>query len=164
MRLGIIACFGAISLLASSAAAQDDAFRQGQVSLGLTGGGGPGGFGIGFDVGYMALDGIEVSLGSAFWMLEDTNLVQITPGARYIIKASDSVMPYVGVFGRRWFFTDDAYRDSTSMGGRAGAYLRTGGGTILSIGAAYERILDCPDTLEDQCASIYPEFGLALLF
>ena len=164
MRIVLLACLGFTCFPMSSVSAEGSPFQAGQVSLGLTGGGGPGGFGVGLDVGYMVLDSVEVSFGSAYWVLEETNLVQLTPGVRYIIEASESVMPYVGVFGRRWFFTEDTYSDVTSMGARAGLYLLHSGGSIVTAGVAYEEILGCSDELKEQCTSIYPEFGLALLF
>ena len=103
---------------------QNEPFQKGQFSLGLGGGGGPGGFGIGLNVGYMALDGLEVSLGGSYWVFDDTNLIRITPGVRYILVNRSSVMPYAGLFGRRWFFTDDTYEDVTSVGVRGGTYIR----------------------------------------
>ncbi|MEE2788859.1 MAG: hypothetical protein VX589_16095 [Myxococcota bacterium] len=158
-------CFSILALMLPLAShAENQPFQQGQFSLGLGGGGGPGGFGLGLNVGYMALDGLEVSLGGSYWVFDETNLIRITPGVRYIFVTGGSLMPYGGVFGRRWFFTDDAYDDITSLGGRGGTYIRAGRNALLAIGVAYEHILDCPSGLDEQCSEIYPEFGLSILF
>ena len=143
--------------------AEPTAFREGQFSLGLAGGGGPGGFGIGLDVGYLVKDGFEVSLGASYWALQDTNLFRVTPGIRYIFVQLEAFMPYVGGFARRWFFTDDAYKDVTSVGTRAGIHLRAQN-AMLGLGVAYEKLLDCQDEFDDECTSIYPEFSLSILF
>ena len=35
---------------------------------------------------------------------------------------------------------------------------------MLALGMVYEKLLDCPDQLDDECISVYPEFGLSILF
>ncbi|MBV71316.1 MAG: hypothetical protein CMH52_08195 [Myxococcales bacterium] len=144
----------------SSARAQ---FEEGDVQISAGGGGSSLGFGLSGTVGYYVLDGVEASFGLGYWSLDDTSLVQVTPGLRYVIDA-DSFRPYLGTFYRRWFFTNDIYEDTESVGARAGTFFYAGRRTMLGLGVVGEKILDCPFANDDDCTSIYPEFSLALSF
>ena len=81
------------------------------------------------------VDRIEVSLGLGYWSMEDTGLVQVTPGARLITELG-GLRPYVGVFYRRWYFSSDAYDDTHSAGSRVGTFFQAVGGPCLGLASS----------------------------
>ena len=111
----------------------------------------------------MVLDGLEASLGASYWALEDTDLYRVTLGFVTYSFNSMRCTHTLAEFARRWFFTEDSYEDLTSLGARAGFHLRARN-AMLALGMVYEKLLDCPDQLDDECISVYPEFGLSILF
>ena len=161
--LGRLVFFLALSCQLMALSPARAQFEQGDVQISAGGGGSSLGFGLSGTIGYYVLDGVETSLGLGYWSLDDTILVQVTPGVRYVIDA-DSFRPYVGTFYRRWFFTNDVYEDTESVGVRAGTFIFAGRRTMLGLGVISEKLLDCPFTDDDDCTSVYPEFSLALSF
>ena len=156
----LLVSIGLIAGLVSPAQAQ---FEQGDVQISAGGGGSSLGFGLSGTVGYYVMDGVELSLGLGYWSLEDTSLVQLTPGLRYVLDA-ETFRPYIGTFYRRWYFTNDIYEDTQSLGARAGTFFFGGRRTMLGLGIVFEKLIDCPFADDDECNAIYPEFSLALSF
>jgi hypothetical protein len=135
-------------------------FKQGDMQLSAGGGGGATGFGLDGEFGYFALDGFQVSFGAGYWSMEQTGLFRVTPGARFVFE-TEQVMPYIGVFYREWLFTDDAFTDMASVGGRLGSYFVVGETMGMTVGLVHERLMDCDGSQIDECAFYYPEFSLA---
>ena len=160
LRYYVLFCMFIPSVWASDALAQFDA---GDVTVSAGGSGGALGYGLSGTVGYFPVDRVEVSLGLGYWSMEDTGLVQVTPGLRLITELG-GLRPYVGIFYRRWYFSSDAYDDTHSAGGRLGTFFSGGGRALFGLGVVSERLLDCPFENDDECTSTYPEFSLALAF
>ena len=156
--IAVLALSLLLSLLASPAWAR---FKEGDIQLSAGGGGGAQGFGLDGELGYFALDGFQVSLGVGYWSMADTGLFRVTPGARFVFE-TERIMPFVGAFYRKWLFTDDAFTDMASIGGRLGSYFVVGRTTLMTVGVVHERFLDCDEKQIEECAFYYPEFSFAV--
>jgi hypothetical protein len=67
------------------------------------------------------------------------------------------LVPYVGVFGSRYFIYDGV-DDVNTVGSRAGL-IYVGGSLLLGLGVAVEHVVS--DCTED-CTSVYPDFTLSV--
>ena len=70
-------------------------------------------------LGYFLLNGLEAGLDGEAWVGSSPQIYKLTPGLRYVFSYRDRLLPYIGAFYRRVFFSDDPSVDS--VGGRAGA-------------------------------------------
>lgn len=111
-------------------------------------------------VGYYVLDGVEVGLGLGHQWGDGPSITRTTPSLRYVAQplvGTSPLIPYIGVFGSRYFIAD-GFDDVNTLGGRVGA-LYISGSLLLGLGLAVERIVsDC----EMDCTSYYPDFTLSL--
>jgi hypothetical protein len=137
-------------------------FSQGSLGIGIVLGSATYGesdyviLGAGFS--YFIFDGLSLGLDGDIWLGDDPSVYTLTPQARYVLYFVPVLKPYVGAFYRRYFI-EKPFDDLNSVGGRAGAYLVTGGGGYLGLGAIYERFLSCDDTLWE-CDGWYPEISV----
>ena len=153
LRCYVLFCLAIPSLWASNAWAQFDA---GDVTISAGGSGGALGYGLSGTVGYFPVDRIEVSLGLGYWSMEDTGLVQVTPGARLIWRRFTSLC---WDLYRRWYF-QAMHTKIPQCRWSNGPFFQAAGG-LFGLGVVSERLLDCPFENEDDCTSVYPEFSLA---
>lgn len=137
-------------------------FEAGNVRLAAGGGGGVGGWSVSLAGGYFIRDGLELGLGTTYIRSDETAVQQVTASTTYVFLPESSLNPYTGAFFRHWFILDGDLEPASSTGLRLGAYHTGGGGLILGGGIVYERIIGCE--ADDDCASVYPEFSLALVF
>ncbi len=145
--------------LVSYASHAESPYQAETTRISASGGAGAGGFAIGFDVGYFAADGLELSGGATYLNRNGLNVLQITPGVRYILDLV-TVDPYVGGFMRHWWFLGSEDESPWSIGVRGGLILRSGQ-LFLGIGVAREVVLDCPRKI-DECTRVYPEITFAV--
>ena len=140
-------------------------FRQGGIQVGL-------GVGwastsreswtiLGAGVGVFVFDGVQVELGSTFWLGGDPFVATITPALRYVFHFVPMVQPYVGTFYRHYFL-DSGYLDTDSIGARGGVYFSLGKHVIVGGGIAYEHFLD--DDVFTRRDDVYPELSIAAIF
>jgi hypothetical protein len=153
--------------VASPALADDTAptpFDRGKFGIGLYGGSqtalGHHYFGVGANVGYYVLDGVEIALGGVEQFGDGPNIAVITPSLRYVVQplvGKSPVIPYVGAFYNHWFISG-GIADEDTLGGRAGL-LYVSGHLILGLGVAYEHVIsECAG----DCSSVYPDISIAL--
>jgi len=111
-------------------------------------------------VGYYVLDGVEVGLGLGHQWGDGPSITRTTPSLRYVAQPLVGVsplIPYVGVFGSRYFIAD-GFDDVNTVGGRAGA-LYVSGSLLIGLGLAVEHVVS--ECAED-CTSYYPDFTLSM--
>ena len=142
--------------------AEGHPFETGQTRISAGGGGGVGGWSLGVSAGYFVTEGLELGLGTTYIRTDDLSLVQVTGSSTYVFLPAESLNPYTGGFARHWFVVDGDAESQSSAGVRVGFYNRSGRNLLFGLGAVHEVILDCP--ANDECASIYPEFSLSLIF
>ncbi len=112
---------------------------------------------LGGGLGYFLVNGLEVGFDYEAWILASPVMHRLAPEARYVLHMVPVIKPYVGVFYRHTFVTDD-YEDMDHVGARGGLfYVPQGGGVFVGGGAVYERLLDCNDNALIDCDSVYPE-------
>lgn len=142
-------------------------FCQGSIGLSLVVGSASAGsenyFVLGAGVSYYLIDGLSLGLDGDVWMGGDPTIYTLTPQARYVLWFVPVIKPYVGAFYRHYFLSE-GFEDIDSIGGRAGAYLVSGSGSYLGLGAVYEKLLDCQDDDFRDCDSWYPELTLGFSF
>lgn len=117
-------------------------------------------YGVAGGMGYYVLDGVELGLGTAHQWGDGPSITRLTPSLRYVAQPLvrySPVVPYVGVFGSR-YFVYEGNADVNTLGGRAGL-IYVGGSVLLGLGVAVERIVS--ECTED-CTSVYPDFTLSL--
>jgi len=154
---GVICVFIAGLLCTTIVAASP--YSASTTRLSASGGAGAGGFGLGLDVGYFIYDGLETSIGVAYLNTDDLEVLQITPGARYILDLG-AVDPYAGGFVRHWSFLGSDDSSLWSTGIRGGIILRSGK-LFLGAGVVREFLLDCPSNIAE-CTQTYPEITFAV--
>jgi len=111
-------------------------------------------------MGYYVLDGVEVGLGTAHQWGDGPSITRLTPSLRYVAQPlvrHSPVVPYVGVFGSR-YFVYEGNDDVNTLGGRAGL-IYVGGSVLFGLGVAVEQIVS--ECTED-CTSVYPDFTLSV--
>lgn len=117
-------------------------------------------YGVAGGMGYYVLDGVELGLSTAHQWGDGPSITRLTPSLRYVAQPlvrHSPVVPYVGVFGSR-YFVYEGNDDVNTLGSRAGL-IYVGGSVLLGLGVAVERIVS--DCTED-CTSVYPDFTLSL--
>jgi hypothetical protein len=117
-------------------------------------------YGVAGGMGYYVLDGVELGLGMAHQWGDGPSITRLTPSLRYIAQPLvrvSPVVPYVGVFGSRYFIYE-GNDDVNTVGGRAGL-VYVGGQIVFGLGIAVEQIVS--ECTED-CTSYYPDFTLSL--
>jgi len=138
-------------------------FAQGKIRLGIGGGllssRDAVDFGLEVGFGYFILDNIELGIDGAFQFGDSPFAAYLGPTARILFPINEVVAPYVGGFYRHWFLTDGLL-DFDTLGARAGLSIRTGG-AFFTIGLVYEAIVSACD---GECADLYPELGVSVLF
>lgn len=143
-------------------------FAQGRLRISLLLGGGTS-FNddyliLGGGVGYNLVDGLELSLNGAAWLIGDPFLATVTPGLTYAFVMVPQAHPYLGVFYRHYFI-GDGFEDLDTYGGRVGVYLTVGQHGFVGAGVVYERRFDCDeDVLWRECDQWYPEVTVAFVF
>ena len=113
---------------------------------------------LGSGVGVYAVDGLEVGLNGALWLLGDPLLFTITPQVKYVMHYVPVVKPYLGTFFRH-YVVDAAIDNFSSVGMRIGVLLPVRG-AFLGLGAVLERRLSC-DGRRGTCSTLYPELSFA---
>ena len=117
---------------------------------------------LGVGIGYYLVNGLQVGLDYEYWSGGDPNIQQISPRIGYVFARNQAFSPYAGIFYRRTKI--DNLPDSDAVGGRAGAYFRSGGNFVLGVGMAYIEYKDCDETVYTSCDDTYPEFTFAAYF
>jgi hypothetical protein len=117
-------------------------------------------FGLGG--GYFVADGLEVGIDAETWTGNTPHIEQVSPQARYVFNVEGPVKPYAGAFYRRTHI--ESYRDSDSIGARAGAFFLAGGNAYFGAGIVQDNHLNCDRTVYAHCSEIYPELLFAILF
>ncbi len=147
------------------AKAQEGAFRQGRLRLGLGFGGArsdqEGWLVLGVNAGYFLADGLEAHADTGFWLIGDPFLFTVSPGLRYVFHMVPEVKPYIGGFYRR-YVAGGSTAGADGVGGRAGVLFMTGLRSHFGGGVIYERIIQ--DHLFTQRNQVYPEILLSLVF
>ena len=156
----------ALLLLPVGAAAQDDAgpFAQGSVRLSLIAGfaevDGKSSFIGGAGLGYYLIDGLEVGAEGEYWFASDPSLSKFSPNVRYVLYFVPVLKPYVGALYRHTF-VGGRFDDLDSLGGRAGAFWVSGGGSFFGGGVLYETaVRGC----SEDCTQVLPELILSFSF
>jgi len=117
---------------------------------------------LGIGAGYYVLDGLLLGARVDGWFGNSPRIYQVTPEARYVIKAVPKVKPYVGVYYSRTFYED--LPDLNALGARGGVYVPVGDRVFLGAGIAYEQLQDCDKSVYRDCSRTYPEFSLMFAF
>jgi len=100
-------------------------------------------FGIGG--GYYVADGVEMGLDLESWTGNSPRIEQLSPEVRFVLSSAGTVKPYFGAFYRKTFIEN--YRDTDTVGGRAGVYWITGQRSYLGAGLAMDAHLNCDRSL-----------------
>lgn len=93
-------------------------------------------------------------------LANDPNVTRLGPRATVSLGFVPIVVPYAGVFYRRWFISNDI-PDTNSWGARLGLSLPIGPALVAYGGVVYERGFPCD---LESCDDWYPEFGAQLRF
>ena len=117
-------------------------------------------FGLG--VGYFVADGIEAGLDAETWFGNSPHIEQVSPQVRVVVNREGAIRPYIGVFYRRTHI--EGYRDSDTIGGRAGAFFLFGRNAYFGAGLAQDVHLNCDRTVYASCTATYPELLFAVVF
>ena len=136
-------------------------FAQGRVRASVIAGANSDYLVLGGGLGYYVLDGLEVGLSSQFWLIGSPRIIALSPQVRYVLYFVPFLKPYLGVFYEHGF-VGDGFRDYDSVGGRAGAFWVSNGGSYFGAGAVFEQTLDCPEFRD--CFQILPEVIVAISF
>jgi hypothetical protein len=139
-------------------------FDQGKFGLGFSAGShsslGEHYYVVGGGMGYYVLDGVELVLGTSHQWGDGPAITRLTPGLRYVAQPLvrySPLVPYVGVFGSRYFIYE-GNDDVNTVGSRAGL-IYVGGSVLLGLGVAVEHVVS--ECTED-CTSVYPDFTLSV--
>lgn len=118
-------------------------------------------FHVGAGIGYFVADGLELGFDGAHWFGGDPGISLASPHVRYVaVPLGWPLLPYVGGFYAHYFI-GDPFDDFDTIGGRFGALYHQGGGLVVGVGGAVERVVsDC----NDDCTSIYPEVSIGFSF
>jgi hypothetical protein len=117
---------------------------------------------LGVGASYFVMDGLNVGLHLEKWFDGDPGILKITASSNYVFYKTPRVAPYIGAFYR---YTDIDTLDSlSSVGARAGAYLRTGRNGYLGFGVVYESYLSCDTRTYVSCDETYPELSFTFSF
>ena len=117
---------------------------------------------IGIGGGYYVADGVEMGLDAETWFGNSPRIAQISPEVRLVLNPAGSIKPYLGAFYRRTFI--EHYRDSDTVGGRAGIYRLAGQRSYFGAGLALDAHLKCDRAVYTHCAEAYPELLFAVMF
>jgi hypothetical protein len=117
---------------------------------------------IGLGGGYFVADGVEVGLDVETWTGNTPHIEQVSPQVRYVFDVDGSVKPYAGAFYRRTHI--ESYRDTNSIGARAGAFFLAGKNAYFGAGLVLDNHLNCDRTVYTHCSEIYPELLFAFVF
>lgn len=113
-------------------------------------------------LGYYVIDGLEVGLDVAFWILDSPVMLTLTPQARYVAHFVPVVKPYAGGFLRHYIAGSNV-SDFQSIGFRFGVAIPMNEDkNYLGIGALYERLFSCDKF--NSCGDLYPELTYAFSF
>jgi hypothetical protein len=116
---------------------------------------------LGAGAGYYIVDGLELGLEGEYWINSDPSISKISPNARYVLWFVPVLKPYVGAFYRH-LFVGAPFDDMDSLGGRAGAFWVSGGGSYFGGGVVHEiYVKGCEG---DDCSETYPEIVLSFSF
>jgi hypothetical protein len=151
---------------ASASASASYPFSQGSARLSIFLGGGTA-FNqdytiIGLGGGYFVADGVEVGLDVETWTGNTPRIEQVSPQVRYVLNVAGIVKPYAGAFYRRTHI--ESYRDTNSIGARAGAFFLVGTNAYFGAGLVLDNHLNCDRTVYNHCSEIYPELLFAFVF
>ena len=116
---------------------------------------------LGAGAGYYIVDGLELGLEGEYWINSEPSISKISPNARYVLWFVPVLKPYVGAFYRH-LFVGAPFDDMDSLGGRAGAFWVSGGGSYFGGGVVHEiYVKGCEG---DDCSETYPEIVLSFSF
>jgi len=117
---------------------------------------------IGLGGGYFVADGVEVGLDVETWTGNTPHIEQVSPQVRYVFDVEGLVKPYAGAFYRRTHI--ESYRDTDSVGARAGAFFLVGKNAYFGAGLVLDNHLNCDRTVYTHCTETYPELLVAFVF
>ena len=117
---------------------------------------------VGIGAGYYLSNGLDVGLDFEGWFLGDPTIYKVSPRVDYVLWRMQRIKPYAGAF-YRWNFIGGGIEDHNSLGGRAGAFYKGGGGMMAGAGVVYERYLGLDDRVGSSDV-FYPEFFIAKSF
>ena len=119
---------------------------------------------VGVGVGYFIRNGLDVGVDFEGWFGGDPQLYKITPRFDYVLWKPQRIKPYVGGFYRYNFVGGDKIDNTSSLGGRIGAFYKGSGRGMAGAGAVYERYLNCDENVFSSCDVVYPEVFVAVSF
>jgi len=119
---------------------------------------------VGVGVGYFIRNGLDVGVDFEGWFGGDPQLYKVTPRFDYVLWKPQRIKPYVGGFYRYNFVGGDQIDNTSSLGGRVGAFYKGSGRGMAGAGAVYERYLNCDETAFSSCDVVYPEVFVAVSF
>jgi len=119
---------------------------------------------LGVGAGYYIINGLEIGIDAQYWMSGEPSITKVTPKMTYVFTQPETIKPYLGIFYRRTFYSDDDLNldDQNSYGYRAGAYLNSNDDVYIGGGIVHEKYADCNPLIE--CSSTYPEVIFAISF
>jgi hypothetical protein len=119
---------------------------------------------VGVGVGYFIRNGLDVGVDFEGWFGGDPQLYKISPRFDYVLWKPQRIKPYVGGFYRYNFVGGNKIDDTSSLGGRIGAFYKGSGRGMAGAGAVYERYLNCDESVFSSCDVVYPEVFVAVSF
>ena len=118
---------------------------------------------VGLGVGVFVANGLDVGADIEGWFGGDPQLYKVTPRFDYVLWKPQRIKPNVGGF-YRYNFIGSGFNDTSSLGGRAGAFYKGSGRGMAGAGVVYERYLDCDEKVFSSCDVVYPEVFVAVSF
>jgi hypothetical protein len=116
---------------------------------------------LGAGAGYYIVDGLELGLEGEYWINSEPSVSKVSPNARYVLWFVPVLKPYVGTFYRH-LFVGAPKDDMDSLGGRAGAFWVSGGGSYFGGGVVHEIYVKGCEVSD--CSETYPEIMLSFSF
>ncbi len=116
----------------------------------------------GIGAGYYIADGIEVGLDADEWFGNTPKIYEVSPQVRFVMSSREILKPYGGIFYSRTLI--EGYRDTDTLGLRAGLFFLIGENAYFGAGLAGDRHLTCDRSVYSSCTDLYPEFLFAFVF
>lgn len=85
---------------------------------------------VGVSADYFVYENLALGLGYRGWFGSSPTIHQATVPLSYYIPTNTKFRPYVGAFYRYTYFSDSAYDDYSSVGGRLGLAIVFNGGYV----------------------------------